>query len=155
MGDMSAADLARAAKVTGGAVTQWLDGTTKSLKADKAALLEVATGYRATWIVTGRGPKRTEDAAGLPPEMERYADVLRDLEDIPPRQRQHFLDEIQRAAEQAREAVAYHSSREDVDRPPTLSELEEARELELDPANGKSRQAPGTMPKRSWEPQKR
>jgi SOS-response transcriptional repressor LexA len=57
MGKMSAADLARAAGVTPGAVTQWLDGTTKSLRAEKAARLEVATGYRAAWIVTGKGPK--------------------------------------------------------------------------------------------------
>jgi SOS-response transcriptional repressor LexA len=57
MGKMSPADLARAAEVTPGAVTQWLDGTTKSLRAEKAARLEAATGYRASWIVTGKGPK--------------------------------------------------------------------------------------------------
>lgn len=60
MGEMSPADLARAAKVTPGAVTQWLDGTTKSLRGEKAALLEAATGYRAAWIATGRGPKKVE-----------------------------------------------------------------------------------------------
>lgn len=63
MGSMSPAELARAAKVTPGAVTQWLDGTTKSLKAEKAGLLEVATGYRASWIVTGKGAKKVHDAA--------------------------------------------------------------------------------------------
>jgi transcriptional regulator with XRE-family HTH domain len=31
-----------------GAVTQWLDGATKSLRADTAAALERATGYNAT-----------------------------------------------------------------------------------------------------------
>jgi SOS-response transcriptional repressor LexA len=54
---MTPAELARAAKVTPASVTFWLDGTTKSLKAEKAALIEQATGYRASWIVTGKGPK--------------------------------------------------------------------------------------------------
>ncbi len=40
-----------------GAVTQWLDGSTKSLRADTAEALERATGFSATWLVTGRGPK--------------------------------------------------------------------------------------------------
>lgn len=58
MGEMSPAELARAAQVTPASVTFWLDGSTKSLKAEKAALLEQATGFRASWIVTGKGPKR-------------------------------------------------------------------------------------------------
>lgn len=40
-----------------GAVTQWLDGTTKSLRADTAAALQRATGYQSAWLVTGKGPK--------------------------------------------------------------------------------------------------
>lgn len=134
MGDMSAADLARAAKVTGGAVTQWLDGTTKSLRADKAALLEAATGYRASWIVTGRGPKRVEDAPGVPAAMEPYVHVIRDLEDIPPGPRQRLLDEIQAVAEQAREAAAYHAGRDSAkEEPLTAEESREVQALELDP----------------------
>lgn len=54
---LSGADLARATKRTPGAVTQWLDGTTKSLKADTANMIESATGYRAAWLVTGKGVK--------------------------------------------------------------------------------------------------
>ena len=69
MGTRTPAELARAAKVTPAAVTQWLDGTTKSLKAEKAALLEAETGYRAGWIVTGRGPKRLTDT-GEPTDMD-------------------------------------------------------------------------------------
>lgn len=57
MGTMSPADLARATKKTPGAVTQWLDGTTKSLKADTAAMLQAATGYSSSWLVTGKGEK--------------------------------------------------------------------------------------------------
>lgn len=62
MGKMSPADLARCAEVTPAAVTFWLDGKTKSIKSEKAVLLEKCTGYRANWIATGKGPKRVESA---------------------------------------------------------------------------------------------
>jgi len=51
------AQIAAETSKSAGAVTQWLDGTTKSLRADTAAALERATGYRAAWLVTGKGPK--------------------------------------------------------------------------------------------------
>lgn len=63
MGDKSPADIARATKKTESAVSQWLDGTTKSLRADTAAMLEAATGYRAAWISTGKGAKRADNVA--------------------------------------------------------------------------------------------
>lgn len=66
MGAMSAADIARATGKTPGAVTQWLDGTIKSLKAETAARLEAATGYRATWLVTGKGAKRVGNTEPAP-----------------------------------------------------------------------------------------
>ncbi|HWT21662.1 MAG TPA: S24 family peptidase [Variovorax sp.] len=53
----SAAELARATNKTAGSVSQWLDGTIKSIKADTAAALESATGFRSTWLATGKGPK--------------------------------------------------------------------------------------------------
>jgi len=40
MGDKSPADIARATKKTESAVSQWLDGTTRGLKAETAAMLE-------------------------------------------------------------------------------------------------------------------
>lgn len=58
MGTMSPAELARATGVTNAAVTGWLNGATKSLKAATAAKIEAVTGYRAMWIVEGRGPER-------------------------------------------------------------------------------------------------
>lgn len=57
------AQIAQETKKSAGAVTQWLDGTTKSLRAETAEALERATGYRANWIVTGVGPKTA--SAGL------------------------------------------------------------------------------------------
>jgi phage repressor protein C with HTH and peptisase S24 domain len=62
MGKMSPADLARAAEVTPATVTFWLDGTTKSIKGEKAVLLEKETGFRANWLISGKGPKRVESA---------------------------------------------------------------------------------------------
>lgn len=62
MGKMSQAELARAANVTDATVTFWLDGTTKSIKGEKAVLLERATGYRANWLISGKGPKRVESS---------------------------------------------------------------------------------------------
>lgn len=58
---LSRADIARACSMTNAAVTHWLNGETKSLKADKALALEAATGYRATWILTGKGSKRAAE----------------------------------------------------------------------------------------------
>lgn len=55
-------EIARAAGVSRGAVTQWTNGLTRSLKAETAAKLEIATGYRASWLVTGKGPKKIADA---------------------------------------------------------------------------------------------
>lgn len=77
MGSMTPAELARAAEVTPASVTFWLDGSTKSLKAEKAALLEVATGYRASWIVTGKGPKRVAEASRHEPEPEHAGTMSR------------------------------------------------------------------------------
>jgi transcriptional regulator with XRE-family HTH domain len=54
---MSITDIARKAGVTPSAVSQWKDGTIKSLKAESAAGLEDATGYRAAWLSTGKGSK--------------------------------------------------------------------------------------------------
>lgn len=52
------AEIARAVGKTAGAVTQWMDGTIKTLRADSATALEAATGYSARWIVTGKGPRK-------------------------------------------------------------------------------------------------
>lgn len=67
MGKMSPADLARSAEVTPATVTFWLNGTTKSIKGEKAVLVEKATGYRANWLITGKGSKRIESTQPLDP----------------------------------------------------------------------------------------
>lgn len=60
---LTAAELARKTGKTAGAVSQWLDGSTRSIKGDTAAALEAATGYRGAWISTGKGAKKGEDSA--------------------------------------------------------------------------------------------
>lgn len=50
--------LARAAKKTPSAVTQWLSGETQEIKSDSAAGIQALTGFNAVWIATGRLPKK-------------------------------------------------------------------------------------------------
>lgn len=47
--------------VSPAAVTQWLTGESKSLKADNAYNLAIATGFSPRWISLGEGPERLED----------------------------------------------------------------------------------------------
>lgn len=49
--------LANACGVSSGAVTHWLNGATKALKAETANKMQQVTGYSAAWIVTGLGDK--------------------------------------------------------------------------------------------------
>lgn len=49
--------LAKAAGKTSSAVSQWLNGNTKAIKAESAIGLEGLTGWAATWWATGKGPK--------------------------------------------------------------------------------------------------
>jgi SOS-response transcriptional repressor LexA len=49
--------LARAAGKSPAAVTQWISGETKEIKADSAAGIQAVTGFSAVWIATGKGPK--------------------------------------------------------------------------------------------------
>lgn len=50
--------LANAVGVSSGAVTHWLNGATKSLKADTANRMQQVTGYSANWIITGEGERK-------------------------------------------------------------------------------------------------
>ena len=59
---MSPAEFARAAKVSQSAINQLCSGGTKSLKADTAAHIEIATGYKATWLAIGKGQKKVDTA---------------------------------------------------------------------------------------------
>lgn len=59
------ADMARAADVSKAAVTGWLNGDTQNLKAASAAAIELATGYRSNWLISGKGPKLVLEGANV------------------------------------------------------------------------------------------
>lgn len=61
------AQIAVETKKSPGAVSQWLDGRIKGLRAETAEALERATGYTATWIATGRGPRLVQDKSNISP----------------------------------------------------------------------------------------
>lgn len=60
------ADLARKTGASTGAVSFWLSGKTKALKAETAQAIQNATGFRAAYLVGGKLPKRVDDAPGAP-----------------------------------------------------------------------------------------
>lgn len=57
--------IAKAAKKSQSAVTQWLSGDTKELKSDSAAGIQAATGFSAVWLATGQGPRLIADKANI------------------------------------------------------------------------------------------
>lgn len=61
----SQAQIAVETRKSPGAVSQWLDGRIKGLRAETAEALERATGYRAAWLVTGKGPKFVLDKSNV------------------------------------------------------------------------------------------
>lgn len=63
--------------VTPAAISHWLLGRVRALKGESAARIEAATGVRASWLVTGEGPKLRDDMPAAPDE------VLPDLHRIP------------------------------------------------------------------------
>ncbi|WP_258048747.1 helix-turn-helix domain-containing protein, partial [Pseudomonas aeruginosa] len=54
-------EIAKLCDVAPSAVTQWINGDSKSLKAESAFALAKATGFRAEWITLGSGPERAID----------------------------------------------------------------------------------------------
>lgn len=49
---------ATAMGVSSGAVTHWLNGSTKHLKAETASKMQQVTGYSADWIINGKGSQK-------------------------------------------------------------------------------------------------
>lgn len=76
--DISMSDLARACGVSPAAVSKWLDGQTKELKAANYADASRALGVREEWLRTGKLP-RERDAAGDDSQIEHVMDLLDDL----------------------------------------------------------------------------
>jgi SOS-response transcriptional repressor LexA len=70
---MRPVEVARAAGRSPSAISQLMDGTTKSLKAETAERLQQVTGYRSTWLVSGTGPKRV--SGNTEPGPSLFAEV--------------------------------------------------------------------------------
>lgn len=66
-------EVARAIGRTPSAISQLMDGTTKSLKAETAERLQQVTGYRSAWLVSGRGPKMV--GGNVEPGLRLFAEV--------------------------------------------------------------------------------
>lgn len=73
MGDMAPGEFAKACHVTPASVTFWTGGDTKSLRAEPVAWMELKFGYRASWIVMGKGPKKIGEQD---PASWRFSDEL-------------------------------------------------------------------------------
>lgn len=75
---ISASDLARACDVSPAAVSKWLDGRTKTLKAETLAAASRALGVREEWLRTGKLPR---DRAGALEEhqVDRVIELLQGL----------------------------------------------------------------------------
>lgn len=71
-------ELARACSVSPAAVTKWLDGQTKELKASNYADAARALGVREEWLRTGKLPREREGAADEQ-DIDHVLDLLNDL----------------------------------------------------------------------------
>lgn len=95
--DKSDADIAKACEVTRAAVVHWKNGDTKNLKGESAVLLEQATGFRAFWLLYGKGPKRTQDMGAVWPFPK--IDPAR-LESLPPEDQGYVESRVMQAIEE-------------------------------------------------------
>lgn len=77
---MSQAELARAIGLSRSAVNQIESGATKTLRASTLVALERATGFRAQWIESGRGPRKA--ISGSADQLERLYDLITRLDPI-------------------------------------------------------------------------
>lgn len=94
--EMSAAELARRARVKPPSVALWLDGTTKSIKGENLLLAAQALQVTPDWLATGKGPKfpgSTHQAAEPSPAYGdgSIAEAIGLLEQMNPKARQEAL----------------------------------------------------------------
>lgn len=69
----SKSEIAKLCEVAPSAVTQWLSGESKTLKAESVFALAKATGFNAEWLTFGIGPERAEDQVSSIPDEKDYA----------------------------------------------------------------------------------
>lgn len=69
----SKSEIAKLCDVAPSAVTQWINGESKTLKAESVFALAKATGYRAEWLTFGIGPERDDGEQPSEPDEKEYA----------------------------------------------------------------------------------
>jgi len=69
----SKSEIAKLCDVAPSAVTQWINGESKTLKAESVFALAKATGYRAEWLTFGVGPERDGVQVAGQPDEKDYA----------------------------------------------------------------------------------
>jgi SOS-response transcriptional repressor LexA len=74
--DLGRKELADKLGISPAAVTQWLNGHTRTLKAETALKLQAITGYRADWLVHGRFPKRLDELEEIASRHRREYPVI-------------------------------------------------------------------------------
>ena len=67
---MKKTEFSRAMKMSSGVVTQWLDGSIKSLKLKTAQKMQSLTGYSALWIADEEGEKMATSKPEPMPEFD-------------------------------------------------------------------------------------
>jgi hypothetical protein len=90
-------DIAKAAGVTNTTINLWLTGTVRSLKLEYAVGIEAAFGYRAVWLVLGKGPKLVSDGpatSGVPAESWPFSAPYGDYLSLSMRARKQLDDKV-------------------------------------------------------------
>lgn len=68
-------EIAAACEVAASAVTQWVNGSSKSIKPENLYALAKATGFRAEWLAIGEGPERESSVEPGPPVSSPYREI--------------------------------------------------------------------------------
>lgn len=69
----SKSEIAKLCNVAPSAVTQWISGESKTLKAESVFALSKATGFRAEWLTFGTGHEHDDDGLPGSPSEKDYA----------------------------------------------------------------------------------
>jgi len=74
--DLKKGEFAKQIGISGGALSQILNGDTKTLMAETAVEMERITGFRAYWLVKGKGSKKLFDSAACPLQGDLVVAIL-------------------------------------------------------------------------------
>ena len=99
--------------ISAAAIGEALNGGSKSLSAENAALAARFLGVDVFWLCTGEGSMVPQQEP-QPNLSARDAQLLRDIADLPPSKASRFVDQIAQEAADAREAFEHQAARRGV-----------------------------------------